>query len=233
MATITSDTTDRVAAIIGDTLNGWFQPHLTFSPIVVRQRYDDWYGEDYLEAWIVWEGDYAYMDHSRTIGLYRFVEPLLERTGHRPAPPTRTSSPNGNGNPTKSGFSNEPAGACHPGPHSGQRRYRGRDNTRYPDRTPARCQLRLLRHVSHAGCQQRQYPDWSIASRSTALGLAANLPRRSPSPYQKQTQSRQPGQPVSYRYPRFWSSVCSLPRRSAILRITTRTANSTQPTSPT
>lgn len=81
MATITSDTTDRVAAIIGDTLNGWFQPHLHFDPIVVRQRYDDWYGEDYLEAWIVWEGDYAYMDHSRTITLYQFVEPLLDELG--------------------------------------------------------------------------------------------------------------------------------------------------------
>ena len=55
MATITKDITDQVAAIIGDTLNGWFQPHLSFDPVVVRQRYDDWYGEDYLEAWIVWE----------------------------------------------------------------------------------------------------------------------------------------------------------------------------------
>ncbi len=81
MATITSDTTDRVAAIIGDTLNGWFQPHLTFDPIVVRQRYDDWYGEDYLEVWIVWEGDYACMDHSRTIGLSRIIRPRLDELG--------------------------------------------------------------------------------------------------------------------------------------------------------
>ena len=29
MAMIASDTTDRVAAIIGDTLNGRFQPHLS------------------------------------------------------------------------------------------------------------------------------------------------------------------------------------------------------------
>ena len=70
MAAITSDTTDRVATIIGDTLNGWFQP-----------RYDDWYDEDYLEAWIVWDGDYAHMDHSRTITLYQFVEPLLDDLG--------------------------------------------------------------------------------------------------------------------------------------------------------
>ena len=81
MATIAKGTTDRVAAVIGDTLNGWFQPHLNFDPIVVRQRYDDWYDEDYLEAWIVWEGDYGKMDHRRTIGLYRLVNPLLDELG--------------------------------------------------------------------------------------------------------------------------------------------------------
>ena len=81
MATITSDTTDRVAAIIGDTLNGWFQPHLNFTPIVVRQRHDDWYDEDYLEAWIVWEGDYAKMDHRRTIGLSLDIRPQLDDLG--------------------------------------------------------------------------------------------------------------------------------------------------------
>lgn len=81
MATITQDTTDQVAAIIGDTLNGWFLPHLRFDPVVVRQRYDDWYGEDYLEAWIVWEGDYAYMDHSRTISLSRILYPQLDELG--------------------------------------------------------------------------------------------------------------------------------------------------------
>ena len=81
MATITKDITDQVAVIIGNTLNGWFQPHLNFGPIVVRQRYDDWYGEDYLEAWVVWEGDYAKMDPSRTNTLYQFVEPLLDDLG--------------------------------------------------------------------------------------------------------------------------------------------------------
>lgn len=81
MAAITSDTTDRVAAIIGDTLNGWFQPHLKFAPIVVRQRHYDWYDEDYLEAWIVWEGDYAYMDHRKTIGLPLDIMPQLNELG--------------------------------------------------------------------------------------------------------------------------------------------------------
>ena len=81
MAAITSDTTDRVAAVIGDTLNGWFQPHLNFDPIVVRQRYDDWYDEDYLEAWIVWEGDYAYMDHRLTISLSRTIQSQLDDLG--------------------------------------------------------------------------------------------------------------------------------------------------------
>ncbi len=81
MATITQDTTERVAAIIGDTLNGWFQPHLSFDPVVVRQRYDDWYGEDYLEAWIVWEGDRDYMDHSRINGLAVDIEPELDGLG--------------------------------------------------------------------------------------------------------------------------------------------------------
>lgn len=81
MVTITKDTTDRVAAIISDTLNGWFRPNLLFDPVVVRQRYDDWYGEDYLEAWIVWDGDYAYMDHSRTIYLNTTIEPQLDELG--------------------------------------------------------------------------------------------------------------------------------------------------------
>ena len=81
MVTITSDTTDQVAAIIGDTLNGWFQPHLNFGPIIVRQRYDDWHGEDYLEAWIVWEGDHDYMDYSRINGLTIYIEPELDELG--------------------------------------------------------------------------------------------------------------------------------------------------------
>ena len=81
MATITKDVTDRVAAIIGDTLNGWFHPHLNFNTIVVRQRHDDWYDEDYLEAWIVWEGDYDCMDYSRINGLRRVIEPQLDEMG--------------------------------------------------------------------------------------------------------------------------------------------------------
>ena len=87
MAAITSDITDRVAAVIGDTLNGWFQPHLNFDPIVVCQRYDDWYDEDYLEAWIVWEGDYAYMDHSRTNTSVPVRRTRAGRVGYLPAPP--------------------------------------------------------------------------------------------------------------------------------------------------
>ena len=75
MAAIASDTTDRVVAIIGDTLNGWFQPHLHFDSVVVRHRYDDWYDEDYLEAWIVWEGDYDYMNYLRTTDYTSTLSP--------------------------------------------------------------------------------------------------------------------------------------------------------------
>ena len=81
MAAISSDITARVAAIIGDTLNGWFGGQLRFDPIVVRQRYDDWYDEDYLEAWIVWDGDHSKMDHLLTTTLYRYVEPYLDEVG--------------------------------------------------------------------------------------------------------------------------------------------------------
>ena len=81
MAAISSDSTARVAAIIGDTLNGWFEGQLRFDPIVVRQRYDDWYDEDYLEAWIVWDGDRGKMDHLRMGGLSVAIEPQLDDLG--------------------------------------------------------------------------------------------------------------------------------------------------------
>ena len=42
----------------------------------------------------------------------------------------------------------------------------------------------------------------SITGGSTALGLAANLPRRRSSPYPEQAQSRQPRQPVSDPHPK-------------------------------
>ena len=84
MATITKDTADQVAAIIGDTLNGWFQPNLHFGPIIVRQLHDDWYGEDYLHVYIVWEGDRSYIDHSRTIGLPLDIRPQLDAIGIAP-----------------------------------------------------------------------------------------------------------------------------------------------------
>lgn len=81
MSTISSDITERVAAIIGDTLNGWFEGQLRFDPIVVRQRYDDWYDEDYLEAWIVWDGDYGKMDHLILGSLPVAIEPRMDELG--------------------------------------------------------------------------------------------------------------------------------------------------------
>ena len=80
MATITSDTTDRVAAIIGDTLNGWYQDKLRFGPITVRQLLDHW-NEEYLHAYIVWEGDYRYMDHRRRSDLVLELQPRLAALG--------------------------------------------------------------------------------------------------------------------------------------------------------
>ena len=81
MATISSDVAEQVAGIIGDMLNGWFAGHLRFEPIIVRQRYDDWYDEDYLEAWIVWEGNHDKMDHWLTGGLTVFIEPQMDELG--------------------------------------------------------------------------------------------------------------------------------------------------------
>ncbi len=81
MAAITTDITEQVAAIIGDTLNDWFQPNLHFGPVIVSQLYDDWYDEDYLHAWIVWEGNHDYMDHSRIITLSRIIQPRLDDLG--------------------------------------------------------------------------------------------------------------------------------------------------------
>ena len=81
MAAISSDITERVAAIIGDTLNEWFAEHLRFDPIVVRQRYDDWYDEDYLEAWIVLDGDHSKMDSHRLNTLHEYVYPYLDEVG--------------------------------------------------------------------------------------------------------------------------------------------------------
>lgn len=81
MVAVSSDITERVAAIIGDTLNGWFEGQLRFDPVVVRQRYDDWYDEDYLEAWIVWDGDRSKMDHLRMGGLPVAIEPRLDDLG--------------------------------------------------------------------------------------------------------------------------------------------------------
>ena len=81
MVAVSSDITERVAAIIGDTLNGWFEGQLRFDPVVVRQRYDDWYDEDYLEAWIVWDGDYDKMDPRRLNTLHRYIYPYLDEVG--------------------------------------------------------------------------------------------------------------------------------------------------------
>ena len=80
MATITKDTAEQVAAIIGHTLNDWFQPNLHFGPIIVRQLYDHW-NEEYLHVYIVWEGDYRYMDHRRRADLALDLRPQLDALG--------------------------------------------------------------------------------------------------------------------------------------------------------
>ena len=76
-------TTERISAIIKQHLAERFTDEFSFGPIVpvLRTDYSDPEGRDYLEIYIVFDGDQKDLDPRWTVGLPRRIRPQLAEIG--------------------------------------------------------------------------------------------------------------------------------------------------------
>ena len=75
---VSSETLEKVADIARDLLEERFGDDFVFDPIFVKEKvdHDD---EEYLEIYIIYDGDYAKLDPGWTVGLgLRMMPALLE-----------------------------------------------------------------------------------------------------------------------------------------------------------
>ena len=81
---VTDDvTTERISAIIKQHLAERFTDEFSFGPIVpvLRIDYSDPEGRDYLEIYIVFDGDQKDLDARWTVGLPDRIRPQLAEIG--------------------------------------------------------------------------------------------------------------------------------------------------------
>ena len=76
-------TTERISAIIKQHLAERFTDEFSFGPIVpvLRINYSDPEGRDYLEIYIVFDGDQKDLDTKWTVGLPDRIRPQLAEIG--------------------------------------------------------------------------------------------------------------------------------------------------------
>ena len=80
MLTLTEAETEKLADAIKSTLYERFKDAFVFDPIVIRTK-TDYYGDDYLHIYIIYEGDRANLDSKWTLGLIGRIEPTLDELG--------------------------------------------------------------------------------------------------------------------------------------------------------
>ena len=78
--TVSDSVKDQVAAIVRRHLEERFGVQLVFGPIVVVPR-TSYYGDDYLQTYVVYEGDGDQLDPGFLNSLYRRMRPELSELG--------------------------------------------------------------------------------------------------------------------------------------------------------
>ena len=83
---VSVDVLDKVADIARNLLNERFGDDLVFDPRFSRSRSVDHYGDDYIQLYLVFDGDERKLDLDWTISMGRLMEPaLLEMGLQRPS----------------------------------------------------------------------------------------------------------------------------------------------------
>ena len=74
------DTLEKVADIARDLLNERFGNELVFDPVFAKSLVDH-YGDDYIQLYLVFDGDEKKLDLDWTIGMVFQMEPALNEIG--------------------------------------------------------------------------------------------------------------------------------------------------------
>ena len=77
---IESEAASQIKNYLTETLNERFRKEFVFEPIVVRLRVDQ-DGDEYLQAYIVFDGDQKLLDPAWTLGLSSRLWPLAQGLG--------------------------------------------------------------------------------------------------------------------------------------------------------
>lgn len=78
---ITKTVTDEMARLVGAALRERYQDEdLVFDPIIA-ERVIDHYGDEYVDIFVIFDGDEGKLDDRWTNGLWIQLDPHLERLG--------------------------------------------------------------------------------------------------------------------------------------------------------
>ena len=77
---ISREVADEFAGIVGKALRERFKDEFVFDPIIVEPATDPW-GGDYLDVFIIFDGDQKNLDPGWTGGMSRRLGPELDRLG--------------------------------------------------------------------------------------------------------------------------------------------------------
>lgn len=77
---ISREVADKFAGLVRNALEERFKDDLTFESIVV-EPFIGHYGDEYLDTFVVYRGEYKKLDPGWTITLPRLLEPEMARLG--------------------------------------------------------------------------------------------------------------------------------------------------------
>ena len=81
----TEEMCETLAGLVKERLSDIFEGRITFDPVIVENK-TDFYGEDYLHIYVVFDGDEKLLESKWPVVPARLIDPELDEFGVKKTP---------------------------------------------------------------------------------------------------------------------------------------------------